>query len=61
MHHATPSQPTAPATHRLQGWRRVVVVWAVWAVALAAMGGVFALYVQPDFMVLMANQVWACF
>ena len=56
-HHATPSQPTAPATHRLQGWRRV----AVWAVALAAMGGVFALYVQPDFMVLMANQVWACF
>ena len=48
----------APAAHSaLTGWKRA----AVWAVALAAMAGVFALYVQPDFMVLMANQVWACF
>ena len=41
----------------LAGWKRA----ALWGVALAAMAGVFALYVQPDFMVLMANQVWACF
>jgi hypothetical protein len=52
--HATPATAPAPA---LRGWRRA----AVWAVALVAMAGVFALYVQPDFMVLMANQVWACF
>lgn len=34
------------------------------ALGLAAcllLTGVFALYVQPDFVVQMANQVWACF
>lgn len=29
--------------------------------ALAALAGVFVLYTRPDFMVQMANQVWACF
>jgi hypothetical protein len=29
--------------------------------ALAVLAGVFLLYTQPDFMVQMANQVWACF
>ena len=33
----------------------------VWAVAVAVSLGVFSLYVQPDFMVMLANQVWACF
>ena len=32
-----------------------------WAVAVALSLGVFSLYVQPDFMVMLANQVWACF
>lgn len=40
----------------LASWKRA----AVWLVALLAMAGVFALYVQPDFMLLMADQVWAC-
>jgi hypothetical protein len=31
------------------------------AVAAAVLVGVFLLYAQPDFMVQMANQVWACF
>lgn len=34
------------------------------ALGLAAcllLTGVFALYAQPDFVVQMANQVWACF
>lgn len=31
------------------------------ALALALLAGVFALYTRPDFMVQMANQVWACF
>jgi hypothetical protein len=29
--------------------------------ARAAVLAVFALYLQPDFMVTLANQVWACF
>ena len=29
--------------------------------AVAALAGVFFMYTQPDFMVQMANQVWACF
>lgn len=54
MHTSTPASTPTPA---LRGWQRL----AVWAVALSAMAGVFALYVQPEFMLLMANQVWACF
>lgn len=34
---------------------------ATWSAALAALAGVFALYMQPEFMVGLANQVWACF
>jgi len=30
-------------------------------VATAVLLGVFALYTQPDFLVVLANQVWACF
>jgi hypothetical protein len=29
--------------------------------ALVVLATVFAMYVQPDFMVQMANQVWSCF
>ncbi len=31
------------------------------SVSLATLFGVFYLYTQPDFLVLLANQVWACF
>ena len=34
---------------------------ATWLVATAALLGVFALYTQPDFLVVLADQVWACF
>ena len=34
---------------------------AVAALAVATLAGVFVMYTQPDFMVQMANQVWACF
>jgi hypothetical protein len=33
----------------------------LYAAALLASLAVFGLYTQPDFMVMMANQVWACF
>jgi hypothetical protein len=39
-------------------WRKNVLLGAVATVVLA---GVFLLYIQPDFMVQMANQMWACF
>ena len=32
-----------------------------WAVALALLLAVFALYTRPDFLVTLADQVWACF
>ena len=28
---------------------------------LAALGGVFALYTRPDFLLQLSNQIWACF
>lgn len=31
------------------------------ALAAALLAGVFLMYTRPDFMVQMANQVWACF
>jgi hypothetical protein len=34
---------------------------ALYAAALAACAGVFALYTQPDVLVTLAQQVWACF
>jgi uncharacterized protein involved in exopolysaccharide biosynthesis len=39
-------------------WRKNLLLVVVATVVLA---GVFLLYTQPDFMVQMANQVWACF
>jgi acyl-coenzyme A thioesterase PaaI-like protein len=31
------------------------------AAALAVLGGVFALYVHPSFLVTLVDQVWSCF
>ena len=33
----------------------------VWAGALAMLLAVFALYTRPDFLVTLADQLWACF
>lgn len=33
----------------------------LWAAVLAALGLVFMLYLQPQFMLSMADQLWACF
>lgn len=38
-------------------WRR----WAAAALALVVLLLVFALYGNPDFMVMLADQMWACF
>lgn len=44
-----------PATHRF------ALHAAGWLVAAAVLGGVFALYARPAFMVQMIDQLWACF
>ena len=41
----------------LHGWKRA----AAWAAALAVLSLVFAAYLQPQLMVELANQLWACF
>lgn len=38
-------------------WRRR----ALWALVLLALAAVFALYQRPDFLVMLADQAWACF
>lgn len=32
-----------------------------WAAAGLVLLAVFAMYMQPDFLVLLANQIWLCF
>ena len=53
------SRPAASSWSR--SWSRS---WAhAWALAgaVALLLGVFSLYVHPDFMVMLADMVWACF
>lgn len=33
----------------------------LWGIAIFVLFAVFALYTRPDFLVTLANQVWACF
>jgi hypothetical protein len=38
------------------------IVHAGWlAAALAVLGGVFAMYVHPAFLVTLVDQIWSCF
>ena len=41
----------------LKLWQRSLI----WAAVLAVLLAVFALYLQPQFMLTLADQVWACF
>ena len=36
-------------------------VLTIAALAIAVLAGVFLLYSRPDFLMQMANQIWACF
>lgn len=33
----------------------------LYAGAVAVLLGVFSLYMRPEFLVMLANQIWACF
>jgi hypothetical protein len=35
--------------------------WLAWALALVVLLAVFALYTRPEFLVTLADQIWACF
>lgn len=54
---APPLSDAPTTTQRLRRWPLVLG----WTAVITALAGVFLLYLQPEFMVLMANQVWACF
>lgn len=41
----------------LKLWQRI----AIWSAVLTVLLAVFALYLQPQFMLTLADQVWACF
>ena len=43
-----------------RGTHKIAKVLAV-ALAMTLMAVVFGLYARPDFMVQLANQMWACF
>lgn len=41
----------------LRGWRKTLA----WALALLGLLAVFTLYAQPGFLIMLADQLWACF
>ena len=41
--------------------RRPLLRGALWALAIVALGAVFALYLRPDLVFSLATQIWACF
>ena len=51
-----PTTTSTPSTRPRRWW-----LGAVWLLAALVLAGVFMLYTQPEFMVRMADHVWACF
>ena len=49
-------QPPSPNLRQ-----RRALVWFLRAAAVAATLAVFALYTRPEFMVMLADQMWSCF
>ena len=41
--------------------RGLVKSFLIWSAIAAALLGVFALYARPEFLVTLADQLWACF
>jgi hypothetical protein len=51
----------APLAMQRHTHRSRYAIYGYYAAAVMACLGVFALYTRPDFLVTLANQVWACF
>ncbi|MFY7907790.1 MAG: hypothetical protein ACOVO0_16775 [Burkholderiaceae bacterium] len=56
-HHLTDPPPAAGQPARTHGWARGLSA----LVAVLLLMGVFSLYLQPDFLLTLADQLWACF
>ncbi len=52
-----PTNPLPTPHTRRPAWRG----WVLGGLALAALVAVFALYSEPGFIVMLADQIWACF
>ncbi|MCI5070626.1 hypothetical protein [Acidovorax sp.] len=51
-----------PASHKTQPPRpRRWLAWLGWAAAVLVCLAVFGMYTVPDFMVMLADQMWSCF
>lgn len=58
---APPPRPAASASPSNPLRQRRALVWVVRAAAVLATLAVFALYTRPEFMVMLADQMWSCF
>ena len=56
--HARVDTARPASTPRRPAWKRRL---AMAAAAAAALSAAFALYAEPGFVVMMADQVWSCF
>lgn len=52
--------PTITASTRL-AWRIRIGRALVWVLVAGLLAAVFALYARGDFLLTLANQLWACF
>lgn len=57
----TAAMRAAPAAPAPQGSRSRRAFWLGVALAVAVLGGVFALYRQPEFLRLLGDMIWSCF
>ena len=48
-------------THNFSPWQQRLVRAVCWLLVLGVLAAVFGWYLEPDFMLTMADQVWACF
>lgn len=55
------STPLIPPASSPPGWRPAALRLAMWGLAAAALLGVLALYMQPGFLVMLSEMIWACF
>lgn len=53
---ALPPATEPPQRSPLPGWAG----WLVWLALLAVLLAVFGLYMQPDFLLTLADQLWSC-
>ncbi|MDD0836987.1 hypothetical protein PSQ40_00235 [Curvibacter sp. HBC61] len=56
-----PPRPSASATPVGAGLRQWGLRAGLTLVAVLLLLAVFALYAQPDFLLTLSNQIWACF